>query len=76
LQLAFHEKQTVGTTLLIKSFFSQLKIKSLYFYPIIKITVFKNDLKSNIHYYKEKRIQYKLGFPAPPNYYSNYQKAI
>ncbi|WP_084786582.1 IS3 family transposase [Bacillus tuaregi] len=57
----------------IKSFFSQLKTEFPCFYTV-NLHSFQQDLKSFIRYYNEKRIQDKLGFISPKDYYLNYQK--
>ncbi|WP_227937656.1 IS3 family transposase [Alkalihalobacillus deserti] len=58
----------------IESFFSHLKTEFPCFY--LKLNTFKDDLKSFIRYYNEKRTQYKLGLVSPKSYYSVYKKAV
>lgn len=59
----------------IESFFSHLKVEFPCFYPIIDSVTFKKDSSSYIRYYNTKRIQQKLGFTSPNQYYKNYRKA-
>jgi putative transposase len=57
----------------IESFFSQLKTEFHCFFEV-NLHSFKHDLKGFIQYYNKKRIQQKLGFISPKDYYLNYQK--
>ncbi|MFB9989318.1 IS3 family transposase, partial [Bacillus benzoevorans] len=59
----------------IESFFSQLKTEFPCFFPVITKDTFQENLGKYIHYYNEKRIQYKLGFVSPRKYYLDFLKA-
>lgn len=56
----------------IESFFSQLKTEFPCFYKV-NLHTFHKDLKGYFQYYNEKRIQYKLGFVSPKEFYLNYK---
>ena len=56
----------------IESFFSQLKTEFPCLYEVNHHS-FQENLKSFNRYYNEKRIQHKLGFLSPKDYYLNYQ---
>ena len=60
----------------IESFFSHLKVEYPCFFPTIKIHSLEKNLKQYIHYYNEKRSQYKLGLLSPKSYLLNYLKAV
>lgn len=57
----------------IESFFSQLKTEFPCFFEVSACS-FKQNLNRFMHYYNEKRIQKKLGFVSPKEYYLNYEK--
>ena len=59
----------------IESFFSQLKTE---FPCLFKVNShsFQQDLKRFTQYYNERRIQQKLGFVSPKDYYLSYQKIV
>jgi putative transposase len=57
----------------IESLFSQLKTEFPCFYPNSTIDSFQHDLMKYIRYYKEKRIQKRMGFVSPKMYSYNYQ---
>ncbi|WML55160.1 IS3 family transposase [Neobacillus sp. PS3-12] len=57
----------------IESFFSHFKTEFPCFFEV-KLCSFMQNIKGFVHYYNEKRIQQKLGFVSPKDYYKNYQK--
>ncbi len=59
----------------IESFFSHLKTEFPCFYTITDVDSIQRDLIKYIHYYNEKRIQKKIGFVSPKEYYLNYLRA-
>ena len=59
----------------IESFFSQLKTEYPCFFKVNSHS-FQQDLKRFTKYYNERRIQQKLGFVSPKDYYLSYQKIV
>ncbi len=59
----------------IESFFSQFKTEFPCFFEV-NSHFFNQDLKRFIQYYNEKRIQKKLGYVSPKDYYLNYKKIV
>ncbi|MEC1641127.1 IS3 family transposase [Schinkia azotoformans] len=59
----------------IESFFSQLKTELPCFYPVNELGTIEISFKKYIRYFNEGRIQKRIGFISPKQYYLNYQQA-
>lgn len=60
----------------IESFFSQLKTEFPHFYPTINLEQVQLDFIKYIRYYNEERIQKKMGYVSPKEYYKRYLHAV